>query len=841
LYQNVYYESRKNRVHIWDDRNGHIVVPYKRYAYVKDSYGTHVSLYGDKLKKLYSWKKGTSGLYESDINPETRTLIDTYTDSEEPSVGHVIMIIDIEVEVTEGFPSPQRAPNKITSIAIHDSVTDQYFCLVLDEKSILNGDFGKNVTVESFQTEYELLQRFFAKYLEIRPTIITGWNIDKFDIPYLYNRSQQIVGKHIADCLSPVQSVYYNKYREKYMIAGVSCLDYIMLYKNFTFSSKPSYRLDEIGKSEVGTAKISYDGTLNDLYENDLKKFVEYNIHDVRIVKKLDDKLDFIEIARAISHIGHVPYEDIMFDSRFLEGAILVYLKKLGVVSPNKPIKSEEVRKFAGAYVQDPQKGKHNWVYDLDITSMYPSIIMSLNISPEMKIGKVIGWNPEEFIKGKKKTYSIRMNGKKKGQLTETELKEFFDNNQVSISNNGILYRTDKQGLIPSLLSKWFDQRKEFRKLAKKFGDEGNEDKHGYFNRRQHIQKIVLNSMYGVLGLPVFRFYDLDNAEATTLTGQTLIKFTRKLVNHFYNKELGTEKDYCIYIDTDSVFYSAVPLIEHRFKEDMSDVMMTQRISDIATEVQEFLNETYDYFASRFCNLDKHRFEIKQEIVAKSGLFIVKKRYGMKVISDNGRLVNTTLVKGLDTVRSNFAPLFRQLLKDVLEDILGDVPKDKIDHRITRFRKNMKLNQLDEISSPTGVKGIWKYLRKDNEYSSTSILEKPKDRQIFSLFHKGTPVHVKAAIAYNDLVRYFKQDNKYGFINNGDKIRWVYLKTNPLGLKVVAYKGHEDPPEIMNYIDEHINHDKIYEQAMTKKLQMFYDCLDWGKPVDIEQTIERFF
>jgi DNA polymerase elongation subunit (family B) len=604
--------------------------------------------------------------------------------------------------------------------------------------------------------------------------------------------------------------------------------------------------LDEIGKSEVGTAKISYDGTLNDLYEKDLKKFVEYNIHDVRIVKKLDDKLDFIEIARAISHIGHVPYEDIMYDSRFLEGAILVYLKKLGVVAPNKPIRSEVTKdkKFVGAYVQDPQKGKHGWVYDLDITSMYPSIIMSLNISPEMKIGKVIGWSPEEFIREKKKTYSIIMNGKKKGQLTETELKEFFDNNKVSISRNGILYRTDKTGLIPSLLSKWFEQRKEFRKLQKKFGDEGDDDKYGYFSRRQHIQKIVLNAMYGVLGLPVFRFYDLDNAEATTKTGQTLIKFTKKIVNHFYNKELGTDKDYCIYIDTDSVFYSAVPLIEHRFPDsDMSDVMMTRRINDISIEVQEFLNETYDYFARRFCNIDKHCFEIKQEIVAKSGLFIVKKRYGMKVISDNDVTVNKTVVKGLDTVRSNFAPLFRQLLKDVLEDILNDVPKDKIDHRITRFRKNMKLNQLDEISSPTGVKGIRKYLIKDNVYSSTSILEKQTDKSksIFSSVHKGTPVHVKAAIAYNDLVKYFKRDNKYGFINDGDKIRWVYLKNNPLGLKVVAYKGYEDPPEIMKYIDEHIDHDKIYGQALTKKIQMFYDCLDWGKPVDEEQTIERFF
>ena len=802
---------------------------------MKDNYGTHVSLYGDRLKKTYKWDKTVEGLHESDINPETRTLIDMYTNSDEPSVGHRIMVIDIEVEVTEGFPSPQKAENKITSIAIHDSETDQYFCYVLDEKNKLEpDDWGKNVTVETFDKEFTLLQKFYAKYLEIRPTIITGWNVDGFDIPYLYNRSQQVVGKNVADCLSPISSVYWNKYRERFMIAGVSCLDYLMLYKNFTFSSKPSYRLDEIGKSEVGTAKISYDGTLNDLYENHLNDFVKYNIHDVRIVKKLDDKLDFIDVARGICHVGHVPYEDIVYDSRFLEGAILVYLKKLGVVSPNKPPRDDVKKdgKFTGAYVQDPQKGRHDWVYDLDITSMYPSIIMSLNVSPETKIGKIEGWNPQEFIKGKNKTYSVHMNGKKKGQLTEVELKDFFDKNQVSISDNGIIYRTDKQGLIPTLLSDWFDKRKEYRKLAKKFGDAGDEDQYGYFNRRQHIQKIVLNSMYGVLGLPVFRFYDLDNAEATTKTGQALIKFTKKIGNHFYNKELGTEKDYCIYIDTDSVFYSAVPLIEHRFpNQDLSDVMKTQRINEIATEVQKYLNDSYHYFAKKFCNLDIHRFEIKQEIVAKAGLFIVKKRYGMKIISDNGVQVNKTMVKGLDTVRSNFAPLFRKLLSDVLDDILGSVPKDKIDHRITRFKKNMKYNQLDDISSPTGVKGIWKYMeKKDKENSS-----------VFSTFKKGTPVHVKAAIAYNDLVRYFKQDNKYQFINNGDKIRWVYLKNNTLGLNAVAYKGHEDPPEIMEFINKNIDHDKIYGQSLTKKLQMFYDCLDWGKPVDEEQSIERFF
>ena len=202
----------------------------------------------------------------------------------------------------------------------------------------------------------------------------------------------------------------------------------------------------------------------------------------------------------------------------------------------------------------------------------------------------------------------------------------------------------------------------------------------------------------------------------------------------------------------------------------------------------------------------------------------------MKIISDNGVQVNKTLVKGLDTVRSNFAPSFRKLLADVLDDILMSVPKDKIDHRILRFKKNMKYNPLDEISSPTGVKGIHKYLQKNDE--STTV---------FSQTKKGCPVHVKAAIAHNDLVRHFKQDKKYGFINNGDKIRWVYLKNNPLGLKVVAYKGYEDPPEIMEFIRSTMDIDKIYDQAMTKKIGMFYDSLDWGKPVDKEQTIERFF
>ena len=761
-----------------------------------------------------------------------RTLVDLYTDSDDISVDHRIMIIDIEVEVTEGFPSVSKASNKITSIALYDSTTDKYFCYVLDEKLTLDKDFGDNVYVNSCLDEYELLNEFYKKYLEIKPTIITGWNTNRFDIPYLYHRSIQILGEEIANCLSPINVVNWNKYRNYYTIAGVSCLDYLELYKKFTFSQKSSYRLDNIGELEVGIRKIGYDGTLNDLYEYNLEKFVEYNINDVRIVKKLDEKLDFIEIARGISHVGHVPYEDIYFSSRYLEGAIFVYLKQLDIVAPNKGKKEDSVKKgkFIGAYVQEPKAGKHDWVYDLDLTSMYPSVIRTLNISPETKIGKVVGWDVKEFLKGKKKTYSIIMDGKMKGTFTETELKNYLDSGKVSISSNGILYKTDKQGLIPALLTKWFNERKEYRKLSKKFAEEGDDVRYGYFDRRQYLQKIILNSLYGVLGLPVFRFYDIDNAEATTTTSQDLIKYTKKMTNYFYNKELQTNKDYCIYIDTDSVFYSALPLIKKRFPNfDGSDVIMSQHILEIANEVQLFLNKSYDYFSKKFLNVDIHNFEIKQELIAKSGLFITKKRYGMKVINDNGVKVNKIIVKGIDIVRSSFPIAMAKLLKAVLEDILSDVPKDKIDDRIIDFKKSMKLMDLDTVSIPTGVKGITKYTVKGNNNSMRTS------------FKKGAPVHVKSAIAYNDLLKHFGKDKKYDIIRNRDKIRWVYLKTNPFGFDTLAYKGYEDPSEIIEFIKLHINYEKIFNQLLTKKLDAFYKSLGWEEPTDKSQSIEKFF
>ena len=838
MYQNVYISRNKKSVeaHIWDDEVGYKKIIHKPYAYKKSPTGTYQSLYGDKLKKVNFWTQEEidDGLiFESDVPVETRVLVDTYSESDEPSKGHKTMIFDIEVEVKDGFPDPLRADNKITSIAFLDELIDKYYVLILGDLKNYQKD---NKIVESFKSEEELLQRFYQKYLEIQPTILSGWNIEFFDIPYLYNRTERVLGYQFANSLSPIGKVHYIEHMKKYKIAGVSQLDYMALYKLFTYTQQSSYRLDYIGQLEVGIGKVEYEGTLNDLYRDDKEKFIEYNLVDVKIVVELDKKMKFIDLARAVAHMGHIPYEQIYHSSRYLEGAMLVYMKKLGVIASNKlRIKQEDDIAFSGAFVKDPIPGRYDWVYDLDLTSMYPSVIMSINISPEMKLGKLVGWDAEEFVKNVPKTYSVVKNKRLKTKLPETlnneELKQIFTQHNISISSNGVLFKNNKQGLIPSILSKWFDERKQYKKLAKKYGNEGDTKQYEYFNRRQHVQKILLNSMYGVLGSTAFRFYDLDNAEATTTTGVSLIKYTQKMANYYYNKELGDNKDYVIYTDTDSIFCSAVPLVKNRNPnvDVTDDEVMTTEILSIASEEQDFLNKSYDMFAQRLLNVKgEHRFDIKQEVISKSGFWVTKKRYGQWIINDGGVKCDKLDVKGLDIVRSSFPPAFRELMTYVLKSILNKVNKEEIDTKILNFKKDMKDKSIYEISLPTGVKHIKKFISKKGT------------KKKFTEFKKGTPVHVKAVIKYNDLLNYFNCINNEQ-IKNSDKIKWIYLKQNPFNIDALAFKGYDDPQEILDFITEHIDYEKLYDRGLHKKIRMFYDALEWSLPIDKKNTLERFF
>jgi DNA polymerase elongation subunit (family B) len=556
-------------------------------------------------------------------------------------------------------------------------------------------------------------------------------------------------------------------------------------------------------------------------------------LNDVKIVVDIDKKMELIELTRSICHIGHVPYEDILFSSRYLEGALLMYLRRNGLVAPNKPAGGRDMfnkmnadgnKGFSGAYVKSPIPGKYKWIFDLDLTSLYPSIIISLNISPETKIGLVENWTPEKFFEGRLDT--IHYEGV---SYSRDEFTKFLDDNEYAISSNGVLYQKGELGLVPAILDQWFNQRVKFKDLMQKYGNEGNDEKYIFFKRRQHVQKILLNSLYGVLGLPIFRFYDVHNAEAVTTTGVSIIKFTSKMGNQYYNKILQEEKDHCIYIDTDSVFYSALPIVEKTMPEvDVNDDKeMSDAILKVADNVQDFLNKSYNVMAKKFYNLDTHRFDIKQEVIAKRGIWLAKKRYAQWIINNNGVPCDELEVKGLDVVRSSYPTRFRSFMTEVLQDILRDVPKEDLDEKILNFKDKIKNESVTDIAKTSAVKNVTKYVKMMNKDAALGQVA------------KGTPAHVKASIIHNQFCK--KYNIKVEPIKNGEKIKWIYLKTNELGIDGLAFRGYDDPPELMRFLDKYADKDKLFERELEGKLRDFYDALKWDFASENLLTAQQFF
>ena len=916
MYLNIYYQSasqpnEQSYIHIWDDDLGtrrYRKIPYQKYAYKIDENGDYKTLYGQPCKLVRRWKKEDleNGLiFESDIHPEMRFLVDNYTHSDNPSDSHVVLNFDIEVSTDGGLPNINDANNTITSIAYYNSLTKEYTVHLLDPtsqiKNLTMNQRGEPVNIKSHINEIDLLNSFLSDYENIKPTILTGWNIDSFDIPYLYHRLNVLFGNEVANRLSPIGIINYNEFQQRYFIAGVSCLDMMKLYKNFTFGQRQSYSLDAIAKLELGEGKVKYEGTLDKLYLEDKEKFIDYNVHDVRLVKMIDDKMQLILLAKGICHKGHVPLEDVYFSSRFLDGAILTYLKRKGkIVVPNRPNNNKysenDEPTFEGAYVKEPKPGLYRWLVDLDATSMYPSIIMTLNISPECKVGKIENWNNLEYKKDVDRKYRViigdeilefdknkfknfvksenlgissngvlyqlpkKILGKVKNWTINSEMSEFdvilkneifkieknklesfLKNNNLHIDSEGNLYE-DKTGIIPEILEKWFEERTEMKKLVKKHGKQLNDDgtininydkdKLEFYDARQKIQKTLLNSLYGVLGLPTFRYYDLDNAEAVTKTGVDLIKFAQSSTNLYYEKQLNRKDDYIIYTDTDSLFVSIEKLIVSKYPEISldDDDKIVNIILKIAQDIQLYVNKSMDYFSYNFLNVKKHKFNMKQEVIAKSGLWTTKKRYALWAINIEGRKVDELIVKGLDVVRTSFPNVFRDFMNKMLRDILMSKPKEKIDEDIINLQKLVEYANVSDIARPTSIKEISKYC--DNSHTPF----------IFKV--KGTPAHVKSAVNYNDFLRYYKLNNKFSYISDGEKIKWVYIKpNNPFKIESLAFRDNdEDPQVILDFIEKYVDRDKIFDSEMEKKLQDFYDALGWGNiPRDTYDNYSKFF
>jgi len=883
MYQNIYFDKKTNTCHLWDDKKGYTNFVFRPYAYRKRKGGKYKSMFGDELEKVYSFNPRDPSLFESDVPIETRILIDAYENTDDISEGHRVLYLDIEVSTEGGFPNVEEADKEITAIAIYDSVIQKYTAFILDRDGKLEPYAKNNVEVLSFTTEESLLSHFITKWEEIQPTIITGWNSAEFDMPYLYRRMKNIIGNSKAKHLSPIGIAYINDWNKKLVIGGVTHIDYMELYKKLNIKQEASYALNAIGKKVVGMEKISYKGSLDDLYKSDINKYIEYNLNDVQIIVAIEEKKQFIELARAICHKGHVPYDCYEKSSRFIEGAILIYLRRKGQVAKNKPVDGNEEYKnqkeddeegFEGAYVKAPVPGRYDWVFDLDLTSMYPNIIISLNLSPETKVGVVdrIEYD-DSFIDDRKaeltEDYNNLSNSTQKdtplsdyinqrlynynaklhtqGRITKyyiggsvysnEQFKDLINSSKLSIASNGVLCNKDIDGVIPEILVKWFDERKDMRKLAKKYHDQGDEGMYEFYDKRQQVQKVLLNSIYGVLGLPIFRFYDKDNASAVTITGQDIIKTTGKAINEYFKKTLNeTNGDWVIYTDTDSCFASALPIIKKNMPDiDVNDEKaMTDAILKVTGEVQSFVNKFYDMMAVRFFNIEKHRFDAKQEVIAKTGFWLAKKRYAQFIINKAGMVVNEMEVKGIDVVRTSFPIQFRKFMQKFLDDILRKTDKSIIDENILKFlNESLPSAPVIEIAKNTSVK-----FKSGGE---TKTDYNPKTRNKFK-YIKGTTAQAKAALFYNDLLQHWGLHKSTPPIFHGQKIKWVYLKQNEFGCECIAIKADgTDPDRIVEFINQYVDREAMYEQELKGKLLDFYNILNWSYPSQSDGTLGEFF
>lgn len=896
MYKNIIHDRDTNILHIWDEDRGYIKEINKKYCYILDPNGKYTTINGEKVTKIYDWdytdESVKSMLYESDISPDLRYLVDNYSKLDTPPKNLNIGIMDMEVSSKGGFPQYIDPVQEITAMSFYYKNLDRYWCFILDENGRVDYNKIDNKEIIPCRSESELVDKFLTLYEKADLDIITGWNTDRFDIPYFGNRVLKICGNRMLNRMSKVGIVKWSKMQNSYHLYGVSKLDYMKLYKTYTYNDQPSYSLDFICNEEIGRGKIKFDGSLNDLFENDIHKFIDYNINDVDLIAELDRKKDLINLAVGIAHKGHVAYEDVFMSSKVVDGAILSYAKNHDIVLPNKKKdndfmllrdhdKGEEVicltenispitsktgtlriwRKktatvdveyidyqdnffilkeplplkildaypiglhFEGAYVKDPIPGLYDWLYDLDLTSMYPSNIMSLNISMETKRGKILLYSEDEFHSEVDRIYRVYFYDKQEEiKMSYNEIDEFLKLNKYSLASNGVFYDTKIKGIIPIILEIWFGERKEYSGLAEKYGNEKNDDLYKYYDLRQLVMKVLLNTVYGVLGLESFRFYDLDNADAVTSTGRNLISFSNKIANKYYSRELNEEKDYIIYNDTDAIFCSALPLLLHRYPDidQTNEDLMIEKVLEITNEIQSIINKSYDLYAKRFHYTDTHKWNIKQEIIATSGFWLAKKRYALKIKYKKGVKVDKLEVKGIDVVRSNFPKKFRAFTKGILIDILNKHNTSQINSKIFELRDSMKEFDALDIMFPTGIKNISDF-----------------ENDVPFQYHKGTPAHVKASLIYNDLLKYYKYTNLKP-IQDSDKIKWTYLKKNSFNINTIALTGDNDPIELINLVNEYIDMDTNYDKILKGKLQDFYNALNWGLIPDSELIGEYF-
>jgi DNA polymerase elongation subunit (family B) len=579
-------------IHWWEyDENG-VKQYYKQqaplYFYMEHENGEYTSIYGDKVRKVefnsikkfndtrQMFKDAGRKLFESDISPVNRFILDNWLGQDIKIPPLDILFIDIEVHSETGFPKPEDADGLISVITVWSTKRKKYYIFSIKpfDTTFLKSEGGElKHYVKWFDTEEELLLTFIKFIRQSNSDIISGWNVGGFDIPYIINRGKKILGERKISKLSPVEVIKskmvkqkFGGEREVFSIAGINCIDYLDLYKKYTPNQKESYKLGYIGKLELNQTKLEYEGSLADLFHNDWQKYVEYNVQDVNLLVELDKKLGFINIMLNVCYNCRIPFEQFDKVTKFVDGALISKLMVDKIVMPDV-IGSEKNDKYGGAYVHDPDVGLHEWLLSYDATSLYPSIMMQHNISPETKVGKIDEFCTKIIMRINENDETVTENEK----LTETYLKNMtcekvakaIKENGWSIASNGAIYRHDIKGVVPTFVEEWFNKRTYHKNKKKEYDKNHDEDNAKLHDALQYNYKILINSVYGYLGTEYSRLYDLDNAVAVTLTGQEIIKNTSIALNSYFNNWEDTKigkklhavnfDNIVTYNDTDSV------------------------------------------------------------------------------------------------------------------------------------------------------------------------------------------------------------------------------------------------------------------------------------------------
>ena len=723
-----------------------------------------------------------------------------------------IFTIDIEVASENGFPTTDAVAEEILAITIQNYATKQI--VTWGQGAFVNKK--DNVSYINCSSEVHLLRSFLAFWTKNYPDVITGWNCNLYDIPYICGRIDRVLGQKEMRTFSPWNMVRKGEVKimgrehVSYNVSGIACLDYLDLYKKFTYKAQESYRLDYIAEVELGKKKLDHSefDTFKDFYTKGWQKFIEYNIIDVELVDELEDKMKLIELALTMAYDAKVNYIDVFYQVRMWDTIIYNYLKRKNIVIPPKE-ENDKMEKYAGAYVKEPVPGVYDWVVSFDLNSLYPHLIMQYNISPETLLDE--------------KHPSITVN-----KLLKEDLNfEMYKDN--AICANGAMFRKDKRGFLPELMEKMYGDRVIFKKRMLKAKQEYEkkptkalEKEISRCNNIQMAKKISLNSAYGAIGNQYFRYYKLANAEAITLSGQVSIRWIEQRMNRYLNKLLQTEEvDYVIASDTDSIYLNLGPLVDKLFGDKSGDKTAVVGILDkICKETLEpFIEKSYQELADYVSAYDQ-KMSMKRENIAERGIWTAKKRYILNVWDSEGVRYEEPKLKmmGIEAVKSSTPAACRKLIKDALKMVMEGTEDEVIDF-IADSRKNFRSMSPEEVSFPRSCSN-------PNKFKGDS-----------DIYVKGTPIHVRGSLLFNHYIKKNNLDQKYSLINNGEKIKFCYLKKpNPIHENVISFI--QDFPKELG-LNKYVDYDTQFDKSFLEPLKIILDAIQWK--VERRNTLEQFF